>query len=104
MEYVVIHTLIVNLSDAIDNVMIKDLVMVPNPLRANQTLYILNDFTIEERIGLYVEVFDAKGQRVLIDEPRNYPITIDYLDQSGIYVVRIITGTGTVYTGKILFE
>lgn len=103
-EFVIIHTLVVTLADAIDNLMVQNLIMVPNPLKANQILYIVNDFTMEERIGLYVEVFDAKGQRVFADEPENYPIAIDYLNQSGIYVVRIVTGTGNIYTGKVLFE
>ena len=96
--------MVVTLADAIDNLMVQNLIMVPNPLKANQILYIVNDFAMEERIGLYVEVFDAKGQRVFADEPENYPIAIDYLNQSGIYVVRIVTGTGNIYTGKVLFE
>ena len=96
--------MIITIADALDDVMSQNLVIVPNPLRANQTLYIINDFTAEERIGLFVEMFDISGRRVLFDEPRNYPIAVDYLNQSGIYVVRIVTGTGDVYTGKVLFE
>ena len=103
-DYVIIHTLIVRLSDMVDNVIVQKLIMVPNPLKANQTLYIINDFTIEEKASLYVEMFDARGQRVLFNEPGSYPISIDYLNQSGIYIVRIVTGTGRVYMGKILFE
>jgi hypothetical protein len=103
-DYIIIHKLIITIADALDDVMSQNLVIVPNPLRANQTLYIINDFTAEERIGLFVEMFDISGRRVLFDEPRNYPIAVDYLNQSGIYVVRIVTGTGDVYTGKVLFE
>ena len=103
-EYVIIHTLIVTVGDAIESIHVESLTMVPNPLKANQILYITNEFTMEERNGLVVEVFDMLGQRVYADVPKGYPITVEGLSQSGLYVVRITTGTGVMYQGKILFE
>ena len=103
-EYVIIHTLIVTVGDAIESIHVESLTMVPNPLKANQTLYITNEFTMEERNGLVVELFDMLGQRVYADVPKGYPITVEGLSQSGLYVVRITTGTGVIYQGKILFE
>lgn len=103
-DYVIIHTLTITLVDDIDNVVIEALSIVPNPLKVNQILYINNEFTVEERNSLVVEVFDMLGQSVYIDKPMNYPIAIDGMSQSGLYVVRITTGTGSIYQGKILFE
>jgi hypothetical protein len=96
--------LIVQVSDALDNVEMQSLVLAPNPLKANQILYIFNEFTVEERNGLVVELFDILGQCVYAVEPDTYPIAINHLNQTGIYLVRITTGMGTVYQGKILFE
>ena len=103
-DYVIIHTLTIVLVDAVENVQVGQLTMLPNPLKSNQTLYITNEFTMEERNGLVVEVFDMLGQRVYADVPVVYPITVDGLSQSGVYVVRITTGTGDMYQGKILYE
>lgn len=104
MEYVIIHTLIIKLADALETISVKSLIMAPNPLKSNQTLYITNEFTFEERNGLIVEVFDILGQRLYVDVPMNYPITIDNFSQSGMYLIRITTGIGTIYQGKVLFE
>ena len=34
----------------------------------------------------------------------NHPIEIEGLQQSGVYVVRIVTGNGNVHQGKIIVE
>ena len=103
-EYVIIHTLTVEEGTAVDVVRNFDLIMVPNPVFANHTLYINADFTIEEREGLMVEVFNAVGQRIYVDTPTIYPIGIDGLNTTGVYVVRVITGNGKSYQGKVIVE
>ena len=103
-EEVIIHTLIVELVDAIDNVHTFDLVMVPNPVAVNGTLYINAEFSAEERDGMTVEVFNAIGQCVYVDTPSIYPIEISGLQERGMYIVRIVTGNGKSYTGKLIVE
>ena len=103
-EEIIIHTLIVKQGVAVDNVNSYDLIMVPNPVTVNGTLYINAEFTPEERDGLVVEVFNAIGQRVYVEYPSIYPIEITGLAERGMYVVRIIAGDGKAYTGKIIVE
>lgn len=103
-EYVIIHTLIIEQGTAVDVVKDFDLIMVPNPLKANSTLFINADFSVEERNGLVVEVFNAVGQRIYMDAPSIYPIEINGLNNSGVYIVRVITGTGKSYQDKVIVE
>ena len=98
------HTLVVVLADAIDNVEQTDLTLVPNPVNANSTLYVEADFTANERKDMLVEVFNAVGQRIYMDAPSIYPIEINGLNNYGVYVVRIITGTGKSYQGKVVVK
>ena len=103
-KYVIIHTLIVHLYDAVDNISVNDLILLPNPVNVNNTLLVSAEFTSEESIGLYVEVFNAVGQRVYVDTPSVYPIQISGLSECGIYMVRITTGTGKLYHGKVVVK
>ena len=103
-EEIIIHKLIVEVADAIDYVRTKDLILVPNPVNANSTLYVEADFTANERKDMLVEVFNAVGQCVYAETPVVYPIAIDGLTERGVYVVRIITGEGTMYQGKVVVK
>ena len=49
-----------------------------------------------------VEVFNSIGQRVYMDTPSIYPIEINALNDSGVYVVRVVTGNGKSYQDKII--
>ena len=101
---VIIHTLIVDVADAIDNVNTTDLTLIPNPVKANNTLYVEADFSSSERKDMLIEVFNAVGQRVFVDTPVTESIQITGLNESGVYVVRVITGTGAVYQGKVVVQ
>ena len=103
-EFVIVHTLVIEKGTAVEDVDVFDLIMVPNPLKANSTLYINADFTVEEREGLVVEVFNAVGQIVYRDESVVHPIAITGLNQPGLYVVRISTADGKSYLGKVIVE
>jgi hypothetical protein len=89
---------------AVGNVSAMDLVLVPNPVKSGNTLYVNAEFTKEQTNGLVVEVFNAVGQRVYIDEPYIYPIEITGLIQRGVYLVRITTGDGKLYQSKVVVE
>lgn len=103
-EEIIIHTLVVEQGVAVDNVNSHDLIMVPNPVAVNGTLYINAEFTPEERDGLVVEVFNAIGQRVYVEYPSIYPIEVTGLAERGMYIVRIVAGDGRSYIGKIIVE
>ena len=98
------HTLVVLLEDAIDNVEETELVLIPNPVNASGTLYVEAEFTVDEREGMLVEVFNSIGQRVYVDAPSVYPVEINGLSERGVYVVRIITGEGSIYQGKVVVK
>ena len=101
---IIVHTLVVLYADAVDNVKSLDLALLPNPVNVNSTLYVEADFTVSERKGMLVEVFNAVGQRVYMDTPSVYPVQINGLSERGVYVVRIITGEGNVYQGKVVVK
>jgi hypothetical protein len=103
-DYEVVHTLIVTMSTGVGIITVQDLVLAPNPVKASETLYVVNDFSLEERNGLRFELFNSMGQCVYVGEPNAYPIAIEGMSQTGIYILRIVTGTGSVYQGKVLFE
>ena len=100
----VVHTLTIEKGTAVEDVNVFDLIMVPNPLKANSTLFINADFTVEEREGLVVEVFNAVGQRIYVEIPTIYPIAVEGLNATGVYVVRVITGNGKYYLDKVIVE
>jgi hypothetical protein len=103
-EYVIIHTLTIEQGTAVDVVKDFDLIMVPNPLKANSILFINAEFSDEERNGLVVEVFNAVGQCIYMETPTVYPIAVDGLNTTGVYVVRVITGNGKSYLDKVIVE
>jgi hypothetical protein len=103
-EEVIIHKLTITPTVDVDNASTRDLIMVPNPVAVNGTLYINAEFTTDERNGLIVEVFNAIGQCVYSDRPTVYPIEVSGLAERGMYIVRIITGDGKSYQGKIIVE
>ena len=89
---------------AIGNVNSVDLTLVPNPVELGNILFVNAEFTKEQTEGLLVEVFNAVGQKVYSDEPSVYPIEINGLSQRGVYLVRITTGNGNVYQGKVVVK
>jgi hypothetical protein len=101
---VIIHTLTILVADAVNDVRIYNVSLVPNPIKANEVLYVNADFTELESKGLIVSVFNTLGECVYIDKPMMYPIKIEDLDQTGFYIVRILTGDGKTYQGKIIVE
>lgn len=78
--------------------------MVPNPVKVNNTLYVEAEFTVNGRKGMLVEVFNAVGQLVVVDTPEVYPVAINGLSERGVYIVRIVTGEGNVYQGKVIVQ
>ena len=80
------------------------LFIVPNPVLVGDITYINHDWSIEEKQNLRIEIIDEIGQVVMSDSPIDYPIVISNLVVRGLYMVRLISGTGDVYIGKIIVE
>jgi L-2-hydroxyglutarate oxidase LhgO len=83
-------------------VYLLSLVIAPNPVSGGETTYINRDWTTEEMQGLRLEVVDATGKVVMRHQPTTYPIAVDGLPTAGIYLVRVIDGTGVVHFGRIV--
>ncbi len=89
---------------AVETTRILDLSIYPNPLASGATLYVDAEFTAAERDGMVIEVMNMVGQRIISAYPTTNDISINGLTQSGVYIVRITTGTGTQYLGKVIVK
>ena len=101
-DSVVNLTLIVE--TGVDNIYALPMIIAPNPISGGQTAFINHQFTIEEQHGLRLEVINSLGQLVLSDTPTIYPLSISDISVSGLYYIRITTGTGDRYIGKLVVE
>lgn len=80
------------------------LVVAPNPVRGGESTYVDRDWTAEEQDGMRVEILNSVGQVMSTEVPTSFPIEIQTVKVSGIYYVRVITGTGDVYIGKLVVK
>ena len=99
-----IVNLTLNVETAVDNVYALPLVIAPNPISIGEITFINRTWTMEDQRGLRIEVVDAIGQVINVDYPTVYPISIGVLNTRGIYFVRVLTGTGDVYIGKVMVK
>ena len=97
-------TLYLIVETALEDVNVTDLVIVPNPIRVDDNAVVEYDWSVEEQEGLRVEIINSLGQRVDVFEPKSYPIVLPRVGGAGIYYVRITTGVGSVYVGKLIVE
>lgn len=78
--------------------------IIPNPVKAGERALIKYDFDERERNGLLVEMFNSTGTRIYAVRPESYPIYINGLNRSGIYFIRISTGTNKIFTSKLIVK
>lgn len=88
----------------VDNVYALPLTIVPNPIGSGQATYVNREFTAEEQRGLRIEVVNSLGQIIAMQYPTQYPIAVSGIDVSGLYYIRVITGTGDLYVGKLIVK
>lgn len=88
----------------VDNVYALPLLIAPNPVRGGESTFVDRTWTAEERKGLTVEILNSVGQIVRSEQPMIYPIEIRTLNVSGIYYIRILSGTGELYVGKLIVK
>jgi hypothetical protein len=97
-------TLYLIVETALEDVNVTDLVIVPNPIGVDDNAVVEYDWSVEEQEVLRVEIINSLGQRVDVFEPKSYPIVLPRVGGAGIYYVRITTGVGSVYVGKLIVE
>ena len=97
-------TLCLIVETALDDVNAMDLVIVPNPIGSDENAVVKYEWSAEEQDGLMVEIINSLGQRVDVFEPKTYPIVLPRVGDAGVYYVRITTGVGSVYVGKLIVE
>jgi hypothetical protein len=89
---------------AIDNVYALPLTIAPNPIGGGQITYVNREFTVEEQRGLRIEIVNSVGQIISMEYPTQYPIAVKGIEVSGLYYIRVITGTGDLYVGKLIVK
>lgn len=99
-----IVNLTLEIGTELDNIYALPLTIAPNPVTSGQIAYINHEFTTEEQRGLYVEIVNSVGQVISSIIPTSYPIAVGGIDVSGLYYVRITTGVGDLYVGKLIVK
>lgn len=97
-------TLTLVIETGVDDVYALPLTIAPNPISGGQVTYINRGFTAEEQRGLRVEIVNSVGQIIAMEYPTQYPIVIEGIDVRGLYHIRVITGTGDLYVGKLIVK
>lgn len=95
-------TLKVNPGVGVDNVFAQPIVIAPNPISLGETTYVEHEWTADEQHGLKVEVLNSLGQTIASYTPASYPIEVKGIEVSGVYYIRVTSGTGKVYVGKLI--
>ncbi len=80
------------------------IIVAPNPIVTGMTTYVNHDWSEEEREGMFVEIIDNFGKVIDHFTPENFPIEVRGDMASGIYHIRVVTGTQDVYVEKLIVE
>lgn len=99
-----VNILTLTISTATENTYSLPIVVAPNPVYGGQTTYVTREWTAEEQSGMRVEVLNAVGQLITSFAPATYPIEVGGLNVSGVYYIRITSGTGDVYIGRLVVK
>lgn len=94
----------VELDDALREINSQAITLSPNPIQRGGSVYVNYDFTPAQRNGLRVEVIDMTGKQVTAYKPDYYPLQVSEFNVDGLYLVRITTGTGEHFHGRVLVK
>ena len=94
---VTLHLIVV---DGVETVTSVKVDVVPNPTSVGMTTYVYGDFDNLEQ----VVILNNFGQVVDTFKPETYPIEIDGIQSAGLYYIRLVTGSGNVYTEKLIVK
>ena len=97
-------TLTLNVITSADNAYALPIVVAPSPVLGGQSTYVTHEWTAAEQNGMRVEVLNSVGQVVEVFTPTTYPIEVKGINVSGIYIIRVTSGTGNVYLGRLVVK
>lgn len=97
-------TLHLVVSTGTDMTKVQSLVLAPNPVRRGEVSYIHRTWTAEEQDGMMIETVNSLGQVIARETPDEFPIAVSTANVSGVYYIRITTGTGEVYIGSLVVK
>jgi len=85
---------------AVDDVVILNISLIPNPVNAGETSFIYGNFGDVKS----VEILNSFGQVVDTFVPAGYPIEVQGINASGIYYVRVTTADDRVAVQKLIVK
>jgi len=80
----------------------NSLTIYPNPVTRNSGFQINYDFTATNKPDIKIEIINSLGEISGILKPIQSPVKLAGLSKSGLYLIRLIAGNKTIYTGKLL--
>ena len=95
-------TLTLNVTTSVDNAYALPIVVAPNPVYGGQSTFVNREWTAAEQSGMRVEVLNSVGQVVEVFTPTTFPIEVGGIYTSGVYYIRVTTGTGDIYLGRLV--
>ena len=95
-------TLTLNVTTPVDNAYALPIVVAPNPVYGGQSTFVNREWTAAEQSGMRVEVLNSVGQVVEVFTPTTFPIEVGGIYTSGVYYIRVTTGTGDIYLGRLV--
>lgn len=96
-----IHHLHLQVTTAVGGVVVKELIIAPNPIEVNGIAYVEGEFTEEDMVDMYMEITDASGRLVRREALDAMPVTIEGLNVSGMYYVMITNRNALLFVGKL---
>ena len=97
-------TLTVKLGDALHLTDYEELEFWPNPIERGGKVVISADFSPAERANLKIEVYNSIGQCVATHRPTGESLYVEDFHVSGMYLVKVTTGTGRLYVGHVIVK
>ena len=97
-------TLTVKLGDALHLTDYEELQFWPNPIDRGGKVLISADFSPAERTNLKIEVYNSIGQCVATHRPTGESLYVEDFHVSGMYLVKVTTGTGRLYVGHVIVK
>ena len=95
-------TLTLNVTTPVDNAYALPIIVAPNPVYGGQSTFVNREWTAAEQSGMRVEVLNSVGQVVEVFTPTTFPIEVGGIYTSGVYYIRVTTGTGDIYLGRLV--
>ena len=81
-----------------------NLSIFPNPAKRNSTIEINYNLVGSDLKSINVEVVNTLGERVQLLHPSSTTANISGLTQSGIYLVRVMSGNEMISTSKLVVQ